>query len=134
MTSLEDQENTPTLYDIIGGETRLRELVDRFYDLMDTLPEGRAARAVHPPSLDGSAEKLFEYLTGWLGGPPLFVTKHGPPMLRRRHFPASIGPEEVEAWLVCFRRAFAETVTDPSLETAVMPQVESLARHMQNRE
>jgi hemoglobin len=123
-----------TAYERIGGEAGVRRLVTRFYDLMDTLPEGRAARAVHPPSLESSAEKLFDYLTGWLGGPPLFVTKHGPPMLRRRHFPARIGPEEVEAWLVCFRRAFAETVADPSVAAVVMPQVEQLARHMQNRD
>ena len=69
MTPAEDPENAPTLYDIIGGEARLRELVDRFYDLMDLEPQFAALRAMHPPSLDGSRDKLFWFLSGWSGGP-----------------------------------------------------------------
>lgn len=123
----------PTLYDRIGGAPTVDRLVARFYELMDTLPEAAACRAVHPPSLDGSAEKLRWYLTGWLGGPPLFVERRGAPMLRRRHFVAAIGPEERDGWLVCFRRAWAETIDDATVTALVMPQVESLAHHMVNR-
>ncbi|WP_431271894.1 group II truncated hemoglobin [Dankookia sp. P2] len=101
---------------------------------MDTLPEAAACRAVHPPSLEGSEQKLFDYLTGWLGGPPVYVQKHGHPMLRRRHLHAPIAGAEIEGWLLCFRQAWAETVTDAALTAAVMPQVEHLARHMRNRE
>ncbi|MEW6254728.1 MAG: group II truncated hemoglobin [Pseudomonadota bacterium] len=122
-----------SLYAQIGGERTIRRLTRRFYDLMDTLPEAAACRAIHPESLAGSEEKLFEYLTYWLGGPPLFVEKHGPPMLRRRHFPAAIGPSERDGWLICFRQAFAETVTDPELTAKILPKVEALAMHMQNR-
>jgi len=123
-----------TPYDRIGGEAGVRRLTRRFYALMDTLPEAAAVRAIHPASLAGSEQKLFEYLTGWLGGPPLFVEKHGPPMLRRRHLPAPIGPAERDGWLLCFRRAVEETVEDEFFRTQVMPQVEALAMHMQNRE
>lgn len=123
-----------TPYEAIGGEAGVRALVDRFYDLMEALPEARAARAIHPPELDRAREKLFLYLTGWLGGPPLYVERFGHPMLRRRHFVAPIGPAEIEAWLLCFRRAFAETVTDPRLAPLIMPQVEALALHMRNVE
>lgn len=132
-TPTEPAPEPPTLYDRIGGATTVDRLVGRFYDLMDTLPEAAACRAVHPPSLDGSAEKLRWYLTGWLGGPPLFVERRGAPMLRRRHFVAAIGPEERDGWLVCFRRAWAETIDDETVTALVMPQVESLAHHMVNR-
>jgi hemoglobin len=60
-------------YEAIGGEQAVRKLVDRFYDLMDTLPEAQGIRALHPESLAGSREKLFMFLSGWLGGPPLFA-------------------------------------------------------------
>lgn len=122
-----------TLYDRIGGEHGVRRLTRRFYELMDLLPEAAACRAIHGPSLAPAEEKLFEYLTGWLGGPPLFVSRHGPPMLRRRHFRAPIGPDERDGWLLCFRRAFAETVADPSLAALILPQIEQLAHHMENR-
>ena len=65
--------STPTFYDYIGGEDTVRRLVDRFYELMDTLPEAYGIRKLHPADLSGSNQKLFMYLSGWLGGPQLFV-------------------------------------------------------------
>lgn len=121
-------------YQRIGGEAGVRALVRRFYQLMDSLPEAAACRAIHPPSLAQAEEKLFEYLTGWFGGPPLFVDKYGPPMLRRRHLHAPIDTPEVAGWLACFHQAWRETVADPELGPLVLPQVEGLARHMRNRD
>jgi hemoglobin len=123
-----------TPYDRVGGEAGVRRLVHRFYELMDTAPEGRAARAIHGADLGPSEEKLFMYFSGWLGGPPLFVERYGHPMLRRRHLHAAIGAAEIEAWLACFRRAWAETVDDAALTSVLMPQIENLARHMRTRE
>jgi len=124
---------TATLYEAIGGEETVRRLVRRFYELMDTLPEAKACRDVHPPSLAGSEQKLFDYLSGWLGGPPLYVTKHGHPMLRRRHFAAPIGPAEHDGWMLCFETALAETVESPALREAMLVPVRRLAAHMQNK-
>lgn len=122
-----------TAYQRIGGEDGVRRLVRRFYELMDTLPEAAACRAIHPASLAGSEEKLFMYLTGWLGGPPLFTDRFGHPMLRRRHLHAPIAGPEIDGWLLCFRRAWAETVEDAELTRVVLPQVENLAQHMRNK-
>jgi hemoglobin len=108
-------------------------LTQRFYALMDSLPEAAACRAVHPPDLVRAEQRLFEYLSGWLGGPPLYVERYGHPMLRRRHLHAPIGPAELHGWLCCFRQAWAEQVTDPDLTQAVLPQITRLAQHMQNR-
>lgn len=121
-------------YERIGGEAVVRAFTRRFYHLMETLPEAAPARAIHPASLALSEEKLFEYLTGWLGGPPLFTDKYGPPMLRRRHLHAPIAGPEIAAWLLCFHRAWAETVDDAELTAIVVPQVEKLAMHMRNRD
>lgn len=134
MTEQAERESGTSLYRAIGGEDTVRRLVERFYDLMDTLPEAKACRAVHPPSLDGSRQKLFDYLSGWLGGPQLYVAKHGHPMLRRRHFVAPIGPAERDGWLICFERALSETVADPALRDAIWGPAHRLAMHMQNRQ
>lgn len=125
---------TITLYDAIGGEATVRALVNRFYHYMDTLPEAARCRAVHPPSLSGSEAKLYDYLLGYLGGPPVYVEKHGHPRLRSRHFGAAIGPQERDEWMLCFRRALDETVENPKLREIIWPPIERLAFHMQNRE
>lgn len=121
-----------SLYSAIGGEATVRRLVRRFYELMDTLPEAKACRAIHPPSLETSELKLFEYLTGWLGGPQLYVEKYGHPMLRARHLKAPIGPEERNGWLLCFETALGETVPDQALRETIWEPVRQLALHMQN--
>ena len=119
-------------YDRIGGAAGIRRLTKRFYQLMDTRPDATACRAIHPPSLVNSELKLFEYLSGWLGGPSLFTEKRGPPMLRRRHLPARIGPEEISGWLACFLQAWHETVVEPALSEGILPKIHSLATHMRN--
>ena len=130
----ERQGETITLYQAVGGETVVRALTRRFYELMDTMPEAARCRAIHPPDLTGSEEKLYEYLTGWLGGPPLYTQKRGHPMLRRRHFVAPIGPAERDEWLLCFVRALEETVPGEGLRKIILEPVTRLAHHMQNQE
>lgn len=127
-------EEAITLYQAIGGDETVKALAHRFYQLMDTLPEARHVRAVHPPSLPGSEEKFYEYLTGYLGGPPLYTDKRGHPRLRSRHFVAEIGPVERDEWLLCFRRAMDETIANPKLRDIIWPPIERLAFHMQNKE
>lgn len=127
-------EEAITLYQAIGGEQTVRALSHRFYELIDTLPEAKHVRAVHPPSLEGSEEKFYEYLTGYLGGPPLYTDKRGHPRLRSRHFVAEIGPVERDEWLLCFRRAMGETIANEKLRDIVWPPIERLAHHMQNKE
>jgi hemoglobin len=127
-------EEAITLYQAIGGDETVKALAHRFYQLMDTLPEARHVRAVHPPSLMGSEEKFYEYLTGYLGGPPLYTDKRGHPRLRSRHFVAEIGPAERDEWLLCFRRAMDETIANSKLRDLIWPPIERLAFHMQNKD
>lgn len=125
---------TITLYEAVGGDAGVRALTRRFYQLMDTLPEAARCRAIHPADLTGSEEKLYEYLTGWLGGPPLYTEKRGHPMLRRRHFDAAIGPAERDEWLLCFVQALEETVPSEDLRKIILEPVTRLAHHMQNQD
>lgn len=127
-------ENTITLYEAVGGDATIRALSHRFYELMDTLPEAKHVRAVHPPTLEGSEAKFYEYITGYLGGPPLYTDKYGHPRLRSRHFGAGIGPVERDEWLLCFRQALEETVSNPKLRDIILPPIERLADHMQNKQ
>lgn len=125
---------TITLYEAIGGDQTVRALSRRFYELMDELPEAARCRAIHPPDLSNSEAKFYDYLTGYLGGPPIYVEKYGHPRLRSRHFGASIGAVEREEWLLCFGRAMEEVIENPKLREIIWPPIERLAHHMQNRE
>ena len=97
-----------TPYEQLGGDTGVHALVERFYDLMDLEPAYADLRRVHAPSLDHAREKLYLFLSGWLGGPPLYVEKHGHPRLRARHLPFSIALRERDQWLACMSQALDE--------------------------
>ena len=123
-----------TPFAAIGGEPGVRALVDRFYDLMEFEPAYAGIRALHAPSLDAAREKLFLFLTGWLGGPPLYVDRYGHPRLRARHLPFAIGVGERDQWLACMRQALADSGVEPALAAKLMEAFFGTADWMRNRE
>jgi hemoglobin len=132
MASTHPTPDTPP-YDLIGGEAAVRRLVDRFYDLMDETPEYFVVRKLHPQDLSGSRDKLFMFLSGWLGGPPLYVEKHGHPMLRARHLPFPIGVAERDAWLACVMQAMEDTGIEEGLRKWLLQSLSGTADWMRNR-
>jgi hemoglobin len=122
-----------THYDLIGGEEAVRKLVHRFYKIMDEAPEAWEVRKLHPEDLQGSEDKLFKFLSGWLGGPQLFVQEFGHPMLRRRHLPFAIGERERDQWMFCMKQALAEMELDPLLNDQLVASLYKVADHMRNQ-
>ncbi|MEX8496460.1 MAG: group II truncated hemoglobin [Leptothrix ochracea] len=105
----------PTPFDLVGGETRVREIVDRFYDLMDLEPSFKELRAAHGSTLDDARDKLFWFLCGWLGGPQHYIERFGHPRLRARHMPFAIGILERNQWLICMHQAMVDIGLDTPL-------------------
>ena len=128
-----DRATAASVYTRLGGEPAVRALVERFYALMDELPEAQAVRRLHPASLERSADSLFKFLSGWFGGPPLYTRERGHPRLRMRHLPFVIGAAERDQWLQCMRQALAEQCADPDLRAAVEQAFVGMADHMVNR-
>ncbi|MGZ3183746.1 MAG: group II truncated hemoglobin [Telluria sp.] len=122
-----------TLYEILGGEQGLRALVDRFYDLMELEPEFAVIRALHPPSTEGSREKLFMFLSGWTGGPDLFVERYGHPRLRARHLPFAIGTGERDQWLRAMAWAMEDMGIEEDLRVRLMESFYGTADWMRNK-
>jgi hemoglobin len=122
-----------THYAQLGGETAVRALVKRFYELMDRLPEAYDVRKLHPRDLSGSEDKLFMFLSGWLGGPQLYVEKFGHPRLRARHLPFSIGIAERDQWMLCMRQAMTEQIADKDLRAQLDKKLADLADFMRNK-
>ncbi len=120
-------------YDVIGGDAGVRRLVDRFYDLMDELPEAYDIRKLHPEDLSGSRDKLYWYLSGWLGGPALYESRFGHPRLRARHLPFAIGEVERDQWLLCMRQAVLEVIDEGPFRDQLWQAIAGLADHMRNQ-
>lgn len=125
-------QNSDSPYVQIGGEQGLRALVERFYDLMELESAAQDIRRLHPPSMDGSRQKLFEFLSGWLGGPSLYIEKYGHPRMRARHLPFAIGEAERDAWLGCMHQAMLDTLADTPLRAALYQAFVDFADHMRN--
>lgn len=60
-------ETTP--YARIGGREIVREIVDRFYNMMDSDPAYQELRAIHAEDLGPMRDSLTLFLTAWMGGP-----------------------------------------------------------------
>ena len=134
------QEN-PTapqsLYGLLGGEphatTKIREIVEAFYDVMDQDIKAKTIRAMHPDDLSTSREKLFMFLVGWTGGPQLYVERYGQPFLRRKHLHFKIGEEERDQWIYCMTKAMIDLKIDETKIKVLLNALYPLADFMRNQ-
>ncbi|MDO9002674.1 MAG: group II truncated hemoglobin [Aquabacterium sp.] len=117
----------------MGGDAKVRALVDRFYDLMDLEPSYKELRQAHGTSLSDARDKLYWFLSGWLGGPDLYVEQFGHPRLRARHLPFSIGILERDQWLACMFQAMQEVEVDPVLAERLEKSFFQTADWMRNQ-
>ena len=131
MTSEDTQQQSA--FELIGGDAKLRELVDRFYDLMDLEPEFAGIRALHPTPLDGSRDKFYWFLSGWTGGPSLYIERFGHPRLRARHLPFAIASSERDQWLRCMAWAMQDVGIDEALQERLMHSFFETADWMRNK-
>ncbi len=120
-------------YELLGGEKPLRQLVDLFYDHMDSAPEAWEIRKLHADDLSSAREKLFKFLSGWLGGPSLYIEEYGHPMLRRRHLPFPIAERERDQWLFCMQQAMDDMKIDGKLREYLDQNFYNTADHMRNQ-
>ena len=124
---------TGTPYERLGGDAGVRALVDAFYDRMDLEPTFAGIRSLHHETLDGSRDKLYWFLSGWLGGPQLYVERFGHPRLRARHLPFPIASAERDAWLACMRMTLDDVRAPADLGERLMEAFRGTADWMRNR-
>ena len=129
----ENRAAQPTPFELLGGDAGVRALVDAFYDRMDLEPTFAGIRSLHHETLDGSRDKLYWFLSGWLGGPQLYVERFGHPRLRARHLPFPIASAERDAWLACMRMALDDVRAPADLGERLMEAFRGTADWMRNR-
>ncbi len=129
-----DETASQTPYDRIGGADGVLHLVTEFYDEMDRAAGAKTIRDMHATDLKSSREKFRLFLSGWLGGPPLYVEKYGHPRLRRRHFPFPIDTAAANAWMACMDHALAIVVEDELFRGQLRGAFQNVAEHMRNKD
>ena len=134
------QPSAPTpqsLYDLLGGEPeathKIREIVEAFYDVMDSDEKAKPIRQMHPEDLTSSREKLFMFLSGWTGGPQLYTERYGHPFLRRRHLPFKIGEEERDQWIYCMTKCMLNLKMEGEKIKALLNALYPIADFMRNQ-
>ncbi|MDD2743128.1 MAG: group II truncated hemoglobin [Rhodocyclaceae bacterium] len=125
---------TQTTYEKIGGEATVAKLCARFYELMNTVPQFQGIRAMHKDDLSESRDKLFMFLSGWMGGPDLFVEKFGHPRLRGRHAPFAIGESERDQWVACMVLAMEDVGIDEESREKLVKNFFQTADFMRNKQ
>ncbi len=130
---IQEKPQFDTPYEWIGGDAKVKALVERFYNLMDLEPAYAALRAAHGSDLAHARERLYWFLSGWLGGPQLYTERHGHPMLRARHMAFAIGVQERDQWLACMAQAMRETGVPADLQTRLQQSFFQTADWMRNR-
>ncbi|MDP3307762.1 group II truncated hemoglobin [Methylotenera sp.] len=126
-----------TFFDLLGGEAggteNIRKLVETFYDIMDSDPKAAPIRAMHQADLTSAREKLFMFLTGWTGGPQLYIEHYGHPMLRKRHLPFAIDESARDQWMYCMIKAMHQLAYDELLMKRLAEQLYGVADFMRNQ-
>lgn len=92
---------TQSVLNQIGGEDALRDLVEHFYDLVETLPEGRQILSLHLQNhgLAHTRVEQFNFLSGFMGGQQYYMEKHRHMNVKEIHAHVPIHPEDAENWL-----------------------------------
>lgn len=123
-----------TVYSRIGGKKTINQVVDDFYEVMKTDPIAKDCLATHQGDLAPIAQKLKEYLYGWLGGPQVFVKKYGHPRMRMRHINIPIGLREAEQWIYCMKRALQKSNIDQATQEEMLEAMKHLATIIINQQ
>ena len=132
-----NQATPQSLYELLGGEPQatenIRDIVEAFYDVMDTDEKAKTIRLMHPDDLTSSREKLFMFLTGWTGGSQIYVERYGHPFLRRRHLPFKIGEEERDQWIYCMTKWLLNLKMEEAKIKALLNALYPIADFMRNQ-
>lgn len=121
-----------TIYELLGGAEGVRAVVDRFYDLMDREPAFAPIRAMHAPDLTPMRSSLFEWLSGWLGGPAFYAQRKGTVCITGAHMPFRIDADAADQWVACMTRALVETEVPERYVEALLPNFRNIATMLRN--
>src|SRR5579863_1442971 len=122
-----------SLYERMGGAPVLNKIVNLFYDIIENCPEGERLHMLHlrGHGIAHARVEQINFLSGFLGGPQLYIEKHGHSNVREMHRHIQIGPAERDSWLACMLRALQETGIEPSTSADLMKHFRAVANALE---
>lgn len=128
--------STKSFYSILGEARGLENIVSKFYHVMETDPKAKRCLKVHALEngkvSEQNKERLVMFLSGWLGGPNLFVENVGAPKMRMRHAHVKISEVERVEWLYCMEQAVSEIKISKKDKRSFLRSLEALSLRIKN--
>ncbi|NEW05893.1 globin [Paenibacillus sp. SYP-B3998] len=119
------------MYDYIGGETAIRNIVAAFYPKVLAHPN---LAPIFPEDMEPLMDKQYQFLTQFFGGPSLYTDKHGNPMMKARHAPFPITRARADAWLACMEKTLEEVVPTEEVRFIILDRLKGPAYFFVNKE
>jgi hemoglobin len=128
-----EEKMSASPYEILGKDG-IKQLAHVFYEVMDEMPQAADVRAMHADNLDHIKRMLNAYLTGWMGGPPVYQALKGTVCLTDPHEPFRIGPKERDQWLMCMDEALKRINAADELKDMLKKPMFQVAEAVRNCE
>ncbi len=110
-------------YKTAGKLEGITQLVNDFYDYMDTIPEAKHIRSMHKDDLTESRKKLSYFLSGWMGGPRIYADTFGGLSIPMSHKHLTIDRDSVETWILCMQKAIDKQPYDDTFKVYLIKQL-----------
>lgn len=130
-----NNHQTKSIFEQIGSLTKVRNLADEFYTVMEEDSNARALRDIHPKKLISARKNLYRFLSEWLGGPKLFGAQHVNAKwleLRHRHF--GLAQEHADQWLYCMDTAMTNLAFDETLKEVLNARFYAMLQSMRTQQ
>lgn len=124
-----NDEQSLTIYELVGGEETFRRLVDIFYDRLAADP---VVGSMFPEDLTEAKRWQYLFLVQFFGGPAGYADERGHPRLRMRHAPFAINQAARDAWLGHMLAAMDEIGIDEPMRTMMRSYFIRASEHMMN--
>lgn len=118
-----------TLYEAMGGKITIDLIVSHFYPKVVKHPD---LAPLFPEDISETMAKQRMFLTQFFGGPSLYTSEYGHPMMRARHMRFQVTPKRATAWLSCMSEALTESGISGDLYEVVFQRLQGTAYHMVN--
>jgi hemoglobin len=124
------------LYDLAGGADGVRQLVEIFYDIVETAPEGAPLHILHMRGHGVAHARIeqFDFLSGFFGGPRLYLERHGHSNVRTMHAHVEINAEARDAWISCMSMAIDKVGLTPEVKAQMMEPFRRVAQILVNKD
>ena len=131
----QDSSDDQTPFDLLGTE-KVTDIAMAFYAAM-ARDEPELAQ-LHECDEQGRVteelqQKFALFLVGWLGGPQVYMQRHGHPRLRMRHRHVEIDKGMRDAWLRCMATAMDEVGVRGPLREFLDERFYVMAHHLINK-